>query len=470
MTTTTAPEHTQDHGEKAYDIDGENDETDDRIKVGELCERAKAGDLDGVRQVITKMGLHPSKGDVDGRTGLHIAARYGQLEVVQMLVEEFKVDVNVSDNKGQTPLMDAHAAQSDVVTNYLISKGASQQTFSNAHVTKMLGAAASGDVATVNQYMQGRMDANAHDYDSRTALHLAAAGGHETVVKLLLNAGADVKKQDRWGGLAVHDSKRHGHHNVTRLLALAADGKYEQQTIDLSAAAPRAAPKQQDAATNAATLEVLAAAANGDVDELKRLKKKGANLACTDYDGRAALHQAAQFGHLDAIKFLVGEKKINVNVQDNDHHTPLNDAVANGHGAAADFLKLAGATMVTKEGELNTLANEGKTAELKSRIVDGGVDANTADYDGRTAIHLAAATGNVEMIQMLADSGANVNVTDRFGGSPLDDAIRSKQLTARDLLIKLGASVQGKGKGKGGGGGGVSSGVAGSKQTVQTMV
>ena len=442
-----------DHGEKAYDIDGETDETDDRIKVGELCERAQAGDVEGCRNVITKMGLHPVKGDVDGRTGLHVAARYGKLDVVKMLVEEFNLDVNVADNKGQTPLNDAHEGQSQEVTDFLIANGASKQVFSAAHVTKMLAAAASGDIATVNQYMQGKMDPNANDYDNRTALHLAASGGHEEVVKLLLNSNADVQKRDRWGGLAAYESKRHGHASITRILGLAADGRYEQMDVDLSAAASaRSAPKQQSGSTtNAATLEVLAAAANGDVAELKRLKKKGADLASVDYDGRSAIHQAAQFGRLDATKFLAGEKKINVNVQDNDHHTPLNDAVLNGHLEVAEFLKLAGATMITKEGELCTLANEGKVDELQARIVDGGVDANTADYDGRTAMHLAAANGNDKMIIMLANNGANVDVKDKFGGSPLDDAKRSKHESARKLLLSLGAHVQsGGGQAEGG--------------------
>jgi ankyrin repeat protein len=436
--------------------------------VAELCECAKNGDTEGCRKVITKMGLHPSKGDVDGRTGLHIAARYGQLDVAKMLVEEFSVDVNIADNKGQTPLNDAISASESAVANYLRSRNATEQTFSPADINKMLGAASDGDVAQVNTFLQGKMDANAHDYDNRTALHLAAAGGHEQVVRLLLNAGADAKKRDRWDSLAVHDAKRHGHHVIARLLSDAADGKYQHQEIDMTPVAVKRSASRTEGATSAATIEVLAAAASGEVSELKRLKKKGADLAAADYDGRTALHQAAQFGHLSVISFLAGEKKININCQDNDHHTPLADAVANGHKDVADFLKLSGATMITKEGELCLLASQGDIEGLRTKIADGGLDANTADYDGRTAIHLAAANGNVEMISILIELGANVNVQDRFGGSPLDDAVRSNQTAAKDALVRNGAVVQGQGQSSKAAG--AAAGASSPKKTVQTMV
>lgn len=48
------------------------------------------------------------------------------------------------------------------------------------------------------------------------------------------------------------------------------------------------------------------------------------------------------------------------------------------------------------------------------------VDINTGDYDKRTALHLAAGEGHADVIQLLCERGANVNVEDRWGGRPLD--------------------------------------------------
>lgn len=48
------------------------------------------------------------------------------------------------------------------------------------------------------------------------------------------------------------------------------------------------------------------------------------------------------------------------------------------------------------------------------------VDINTGDYDKRTALHLAAGEGHADVVQLLCERGANVNVEDRWGGRPLD--------------------------------------------------
>jgi len=53
-----------------------------------------------------------------------------------------------------------------------------------------------------------------------------------------------------------------------------------------------------------------------------------------------------------------------------------------------------------------------------------GADLNVSDYDGRTAIHLAVSEGKEELVRWLIDSGIKLTPTDRFGGTPLDDAKR----------------------------------------------
>jgi len=47
---------------------------------------------------------------------------------------------------------------------------------------------------------------------------------------------------------------------------------------------------------------------------------------------------------------------------------------------------------------------------------------NKGDYDHRTALHLAARRGRVEICEFLCKVGADVNAQDRWGNRPLDDA------------------------------------------------
>ena len=54
-----------------------------------------------------------------------------------------------------------------------------------------------------------------------------------------------------------------------------------------------------------------------------------------------------------------------------------------------------------------------------------GVPAWTADYDNRSALHVAAAAGNLEAVHRLLEHGADPNALDNFGLTPLDDTIRN---------------------------------------------
>ncbi|XP_042055000.1 integrin-linked protein kinase 1-like isoform X1 [Salvia splendens] len=54
-----------------------------------------------------------------------------------------------------------------------------------------------------------------------------------------------------------------------------------------------------------------------------------------------------------------------------------------------------------------------------------GVSANLADYDRRTALHLASCEGCTEIVVLLLEKGADINSLDRWGRTPLSDARRS---------------------------------------------
>ena len=47
--------------------------------------------------------------------------------------------------------------------------------------------------------------------------------------------------------------------------------------------------------------------------------------------------------------------------------------------------------------------------------LEKGVEANLADYDKRTALHLAACEGCEEIVVLLLEKGADVNSIDRWG-------------------------------------------------------
>jgi glutaminase len=69
--------------------------------------------------------------------------------------------------------------------------------------------------------------------------------------------------------------------------------------------------------------------------------------------------------------------------------------------------------------------------------MDGDVDMDLGDYDGRTALHLACSENQFDVVEFLLKNGVkNVNPLDRWGNTPLDDAIRGGFDDCVELLKK----------------------------------
>uniref|UniRef100_A0A8P4K6C1 glutaminase n=1 Tax=Dicentrarchus labrax TaxID=13489 RepID=A0A8P4K6C1_DICLA len=86
-------------------------------------------------------------------------------------------------------------------------------------VINLLFAAYTGDVSALRRFALSSMDMEQRDYDSRTALHVAAAEGHGEVVRFLLEAcKVNPVPKDRWGNTPMDEAVHFGHHDVVTIL------------------------------------------------------------------------------------------------------------------------------------------------------------------------------------------------------------------------------------------------------------
>ncbi|KAM9085125.1 glutaminase kidney isoform, mitochondrial isoform 1-T1 [Megaptera novaeangliae] len=86
-------------------------------------------------------------------------------------------------------------------------------------VINLLFAAYTGDVSALRRFALSAMDMEQRDYDSRTALHVAAAEGHVEVVKFLLEAcKVNPFPKDRWNNTPMDEALHFGHHDVFKIL------------------------------------------------------------------------------------------------------------------------------------------------------------------------------------------------------------------------------------------------------------
>jgi len=77
-------------------------------------------------------------------------------------------------------------------------------------------------------------------------------------------------------------------------------------------------------------------------------------------------------------------------------------------------------------------ASEGDLNGIRRLVVEG-VSIDEADYDGRTALHLAASEGQAHVVDHFIARGANLRPIDRWGNTPLDDARRG----GHDEVVRL---------------------------------
>ena len=166
-------------------------------------------------------------------------------------------------------------------------------------------------------------------------------------------------------------------------------------------------------------------------------------IACIHSDFRTPLHLAASEGHVDICRFLIEKGTKSLNRQDRWAGTPLDDAHRHRHGEVIAYLRQQGATFGTKTQlpRFIQAASEGDKQEVEALLEFGNIDIDEGDYDRRTALHLACGEGRKEIVETLLQAGANANVQDRWGGTPLDDAARAKKNSASimSILVKYGA-------------------------------
>jgi ankyrin repeat protein len=62
---------------------------------------------------------------------------------------------------------------------------------------------------------------------------------------------------------------------------------------------------------------------------------------------------------------------------------------------------------------------------------------SAVNYDGRTALHVAAAEGHIEVVEFLVKTGSPLFVRDRWGHSPLQEAIHHNQVKIATLLERV---------------------------------
>ena len=191
---------------------------------------------------------------------------------------------------------------------------------------------------------------------------------------------------------------------------------------------------------------LLRAVKAGDIDSAKLLINKGVDLDIKNKDGRTALFEAVRNSNdIDIIDLLM-EKGANSSIKENSGYSVLYEAMYTI--SSADVRQRVVRILVEKGVDINSVDNYGNTAlyfavlkgdkEIAKLLLDRGAKIDALDKYGRTILHYAVSIGNNEMCRLLMQDGANVNIRDKDGNTALDLAIVNSNTDLINLLQQNG--------------------------------
>lgn len=155
--------------------------------------------------------------DERGWTPLMISSFNGNEEIARLLIAS-GANIRIKDKSGYGPMHWAAFNGYTEVVKLLISKLADVNAQSHHGWTPLLQAATRGHVATCAVLIEGGANVNAESNDGWTALHKACANGHIEVVKLLLAAKANRDAQHEAGVTPLFLATKNNHQAIVALL------------------------------------------------------------------------------------------------------------------------------------------------------------------------------------------------------------------------------------------------------------
>jgi cytohesin len=192
--------------------------------------------------------------------------------------------------------------------------------------------------------------------------------------------------------------------------------------------------------------ELFDAARRGDLAKLKTLAASKANIDLRDAHGRTALHEAAANCQMDAYNFLI-RAGWDFSARDDQGTPAMTLAVQclDRSAKAVAPLPSPGSSVPVSEQENAPwslqYATSHKQAGVLSMVLNMGVDVNALGSDGNRALDIACLKGDPASAGILLEHGANPNLRNKTGSTPLHDAALSGNKEVIEMLLARGADV-----------------------------
>ncbi len=394
-----------------------------------LGEAVKLGDLRLVEQLL-EAGADVESRNGDGQTALMLATKVGSLEIAQLLVER-GADVNAKEAwRDQTALIWAVDGNFPELTQLLIDNGADVNVRASANdwdsqitsepraqyrpvggLTVLVYAARSGCTRCVRSLLAAGADIDKPTPEGMTPLMIAIDNTSYDTARVLLDAGANAQVWDWYGRTALY---------------IATD------MSSFRGRQPHPTASSETSATDLVRL-LLEAGVNPNAQLNMHRPSRGGNTGRFADEllntGTTPLLRAAIGADVDAARLLLEHGAL-VDLPSVHGITPLMAAAGHTSGGFGQNQRLSTEQAQARAIELIDLFLaagadiDAKITDDSSHTANVGRQPNAVtERKGQTALYGAVKNGWANVVEHLLAKGANPDISDALGRTPVDAAL-----------------------------------------------
>ena len=247
------------------------------------------------------------------------------------------------------------------------------------------------------------------DKDKMTSLMYAVWRNYLDIVQLLVDKRASIDLQDKDNWTALKYAVSNNRIEITKLL------------IDKGA--------NLDLMSNIRTSPLMSAARNGYTEIAKLLVDKGANLNLVDKQAQTALMRATSSGYTKIAEII--KNAMDKQVENSVAAVPVLSNINNDNNQDT---KCEEAMLdASKNGKLDSIKTLFDLSLIKN--------IDFIDENKMTALNYAASKGYLDIVQFLADKGANVDLQDTEQFTALMHAAYYNKVEIAKFLVNKGAKL-----------------------------